>query len=63
MELIAATRRAGVQNVCLIGSAGADLATMEKQPRLREFVDFEQEVLKTKGDTGTEMGHSPVIIR
>jgi hypothetical protein len=63
MELVSAAKKAGVQNVCLVSSAGADLATMEKQPRLREFIEIENEVLKSKGDPSTDLGHSPVVIR
>jgi hypothetical protein len=63
MELVSAAKKAGVQNVCLISSAGADLATREKQPRLREFIEIENEVLKSKGDPKTDLGHSPVVIR
>ncbi|RDW85919.1 NAD(P)-binding Rossmann-fold containing protein-5 [Coleophoma crateriformis] len=63
MELINATKKANMQNVCLLSAAGADMAERDKQPRLREFIDIEQAVLITKGDTSTETGHSPVIIR
>ena len=63
LELIAATKRAGVQNVCLLSSAGADLANAKKQSRLREFIEIENLVLSTKGDPSTVTGHSPVIIR
>jgi hypothetical protein len=63
LELIAATKKAGIQNVCLLSSAGADLASAEKQPRLREFIEIENLVLSTKGDPSTATGHSPVVIR
>ena len=63
LELVSAAKKAGVQNVCLISSAGADLADAEKQPRLREFIGIEKMVLETKGDASTELGHSPVVIR
>jgi hypothetical protein len=63
LELIAATKKAGIQNVCLLSSAGADLASAEKQPRLREFIEVENLVLSTKGDPSTATGHSPVVIR
>lgn len=63
MELIEATKKAGVPNVCFISSAGCDLAERNKQPRLREFIDLECHVMATKGDASTATGHSPVIIR
>jgi hypothetical protein len=63
VELINASKKAGIKNVCFISTAGADLADPKKQPRLREFIDLEHLVLTTKGDTSTEMGHSPVVIR
>jgi len=63
LELISATKKAGVQNVCLLSSAGADLANAKKQPRLREFIEIENLVLSTKGDPSTATGHSPVVIR
>lgn len=63
LELIAATKKAGVQNVCLLSSAGAELANPKTQPRLREFIDIENLVLSTKGDPSTATGHSPVVIR
>lgn len=62
-ELIEATKRAGIPNVCFISSAGCDLADPQKQPRLREFIELETLVMAAKGDTSTETGHSPVIIR
>jgi hypothetical protein len=63
LELIAATKKAGVQNICLLSSAGADLANAKKQSRLREFIEIENLVLSTKADPSTATGHSPVIIR
>jgi hypothetical protein len=63
LELITATKKAGVQNVCLLSSAGADLANAKKQPRLHEFIEIENLVLSTKGDPSTATGHSPVVIR
>lgn len=63
VELVNATKKAGVPNVCLLSSAGADMASAEKQPRLREFIDIEQLVMSAKGDPNTETGHSPVVIR
>ncbi|KIV80689.1 hypothetical protein, variant [Exophiala sideris] len=62
-ELIEATKRANIPNVCFISSAGCDLADPQKQPRLREFIELETLVLSAKGDTSTETGHSPVVIR
>ena len=63
MELVAAGKRAGVPNVCLVSSAGADMADVKKQPRLREFIDIEQLVLEAKGDAKTVTGTSPVVVR
>lgn len=62
-ELDHAVRAAGVKNVILLSSAGCDLAEGDKQPRLREFIDIEAMVMFNKGDTSTEAGHSPCIIR
>lgn len=62
-ELVEATKQADVPNVLFMSSAGCDMAERDKQPRLREFIDLETMVMKTKGDTSTETGHSPVIIR
>lgn len=50
MELVAAGKKAAVPNVCLVSSAGADMADAKKQPRLREFIDIEQLVVEAKGD-------------
>lgn len=64
LEMITAAKKSGsVQNVLFISSAGADLAERDKQPRLREFIDLETEVMKTKGDTSTTLGHSPCVLR
>jgi len=63
VELIEAAKKAGVQNVLFISSAGCDVAESNKQPRLRQFIDLEKLVMQTKGDTSTPTGHSPVIIR
>jgi len=57
------TKNAGIPNVVLISSAGCDMAERDAQPRLREFIDIETELMSAKGDTGTETGHSPCIIR
>ena len=62
-ELAEASKQANVFNVCLIISAGCDLADETRQPRLREFIDIEQMVMSSKGDAETETGHSPVVIR
>jgi hypothetical protein len=62
-ELIEASKQANVPNVCLISSAGCDLADAERQPRLREFINIEQMVMEAKGDPETKTGHSPVVIR
>lgn len=63
MELISAAKKAGVSNMLLISSAGADYATKEKQPRLREFVELECAVLSAKGYPDIALGHSPCVIR
>jgi len=62
-ELIEATKRANIPNVCFISSAGCDLADPQKQPLLREFIELETLVMSAKGDSSTETGHSPVVIR
>ncbi|KAK5050414.1 hypothetical protein LTR84_003695 [Exophiala bonariae] len=62
-ELIEATKKANVPNVCFISTAGCDLADPNRQPVLREFVELETLVMAAKGDPGTSTGHSPVIIR
>ncbi|EXJ62074.1 hypothetical protein A1O7_02507 [Cladophialophora yegresii CBS 114405] len=62
-ELVDATKKAGIPNVCFISSAGCDLADPQKQPRLREFIELETMVLAAKGDPDTQTGHSPVVIR
>jgi nucleoside-diphosphate-sugar epimerase len=63
LELIEVAKQANVPNICLLSSAGCDIAERDKQPRLREFIDIEAHVMATKGDTSTSTGHSPVIIR
>ena len=64
LEMIHAAKESGtVQNVLFISSAGCDLAERDKQPRLREFIDLETEVMKTKGDSNVPLGHSPCILR
>jgi hypothetical protein len=63
MELIEAAKRANIQNVCFMSAAGCDLADRDAQPRLREFIDLEALFMKLKGDEGTKMGPSSVIIR
>lgn len=63
MELIEAAKKAGVQNVLFMSSAGCDLAEKDKQPRLREFIELETQVLMCKGDADVKLGHSPCVIR
>ena len=63
VELVTASKKAGIPNICLISSAGADMADAKKQPRLREFIDIEQLVMEAKGDASTPTGTSPVVIR
>lgn len=62
-ELIRATKRAGVPNICFFSSVGCDYADPKRQPRLREFLDLESLVLAAKGDSSAKAGHSPVVIR
>jgi hypothetical protein len=62
-ELVAAAKKAGIPNVCLISSAGCDYADPRRQPRLREFIDLEAIVLEAKGDATTSTGGSPCVIR
>jgi len=62
-EMLQATKNANIPNVVLLSSAGCDMAERDAQPRLREFIDIETELMAAKGDTGTETGHSPCIIR
>ena len=63
VEMIEATKKANIPNVCFLSSAGCDLAEMERQPRLREFIALEALVMATKGLPDTATGHSPVVIR
>ncbi|KAL4866552.1 hypothetical protein BDV12DRAFT_210397 [Aspergillus spectabilis] len=63
VELIEAAKKANIPNVCLISSAGCDMAERDKQPRLREFIDLEARLMSAKGDPSTETGHSPVVVR
>lgn len=62
-ELVEAAKQANIPNLCLLSSAGADLADEKRQPRLREFISIEHMVMEAKGDPKTETGHSPVVIR
>ncbi len=62
-ELLEATKKAHIPNVCFLSSAGCDFADPKKQPRLHEFLELEQMVLASKGDPKTSTGHSPVVIR
>lgn len=63
MELVEATKKANVPNICFLSSAGCDLADSQKQPRLREFIELESLVMAAKGLSDTAAGHSPVVIR
>ena len=63
LELIQASKKANIPNVCFLSSAGCDLADPEKQPRLREFTELECLVMAAKGDNSTSLGNSPVVIR
>ena len=62
-ELVMATKKANIPNVLCISSAGADLAMLDKQPRLKEFVEIEHLVMAAKSDTETTTGMSNVCIR
>jgi len=59
-EMLQATKNAKIPNVVLLSSAGCDMAERDTQPRLREFIDIESELMAAKG---TEIRHSPCIIR
>src|SRR6185295_17658453 len=63
LELVNAAKKAGISNILLISSAGCDYADPVKQPRLREFIDIESEVLSSKGHPDMPLGHSPCVIR
>lgn len=63
LELANAAAHADVTNICLLSSAGCDYADAKAQPRLREFIEIETAVLQSKGDTSTQAGHSPCVIR
>jgi nucleoside-diphosphate-sugar epimerase len=63
IELVQAAKKASVANVLLISSAGCDYADPQKQPRLREFIEFETLLLSAKGDPDVVTGHSPCVIR
>ncbi|RHZ45589.1 SDR family oxidoreductase [Aspergillus thermomutatus] len=63
MEMIQAAKKANIPNVCFVSSAGCDLAERDRQPRLREFIDLEAAFMASKGDSSTETGHSPVVVR
>ncbi|KAJ0421198.1 hypothetical protein BJY00DRAFT_312383 [Aspergillus carlsbadensis] len=63
LELINASKKANVPNMCFILSAGCDLAERDKQPVLRSVINLKMKVLEAKGDPETGMGHSPVVIR
>jgi hypothetical protein len=63
LELIEATKKANIPNVCFVSCAGCDLAERDRQPLLRSVIDLEVKVLGAKGDPNTATGHSPVVIR
>lgn len=62
-ELIEATKKADIPNICFMSSAACDFADPRKQPRLHEFLELETMFMAAKGDPKTMAGHSPVIIR
>jgi len=62
-ELIQAAKNANIPNICFISAAGCDIAERDKQPRLREFIDLEAQLLTSTGDPSTVTGHSQVVIR
>ncbi len=62
-ELAEAAKCAQVPNVLLISWAACDQADPKKQPQLREFVNIETLVLKTRGLADMPTGTSPCIIR
>lgn len=63
MEMIEAAKKANVANVGFVSSAGCDLAERDKQPHLRSFIDLEAAFMASKGDSYTQTGHSPVVVR
>jgi len=63
LELVAAAKKAGVQDVLLISSAGCDFADPQRQPRLREFIDIETAVFTGQADPKNPFLHSPCVIR
>ncbi|KAI0970601.1 NAD(P)-binding protein [Xylaria arbuscula] len=62
-ELIRAAKKASIPNVLLISSVGCDYADPKRQPRLREFIELENLHLSLKGDSSTQTGQSPCVIR
>ncbi|KAM0197394.1 hypothetical protein ACHAPI_004854 [Fusarium lateritium] len=62
-ELVHAAKKADVQNVLLMSSAGCDYAEGQRQPRLREFIGLETLVMEAKGDPNASTGHSSCAIR
>ncbi|KAJ3023015.1 hypothetical protein HKX48_004638 [Thoreauomyces humboldtii] len=62
-EMVEAAKKAGVQNVLLLSSAGCDMAERDEQPLMRMFIDIEQMVMEAKGDPDVPTGHSPCVIR
>lgn len=62
-KMLEAAKKAEIPNVLFLSSAGCDMAEKQKQPNLREYIDMENMVMKTKEDTTTMIGHSPIIIR
>jgi hypothetical protein len=63
VELIEAAKKANIPHVCFLSLAGCDLADPKRQPRLREFIDFEARVLAAEGLPDTALGLFPVVIR
>jgi hypothetical protein len=62
--LEAAKKSKNITNTVFLSSAGCDYAERDAQPRLREFIDLELDVMQPKQDSSTgDTGHSPCIIR
>jgi hypothetical protein len=62
-QMVEATKAAQVKNVVLLSAAAVEFATQEEHPYLAEFLEIESLMLPSKGETETDAGHSPVIIR
>ncbi|TVY73838.1 hypothetical protein Focb16_v006204 [Fusarium oxysporum f. sp. cubense] len=76
-EVIKVIKDTGCDTICLIPPAhpnkfdiSAELVNAaamsnvaNRQPQLQEFIDLESLTLSAKGNSATQLGHSPVVIR